>query len=306
MPRLFSLILFLSALSADEKPFVTCRISGQLANNLNQIATTLAYAWDNGADPFFPELNNPALNTAYNKNRFFFRLNSNNPPRPIQYIYDEYEGGGGWWDCKTIPFKPDQYLSGDFFCWRHFHHYRDKFIDLFAPSHEITAYIRYKYSWIIDNPKAVSVHVRTYNKQYHETIMKFLGLDYYEEAFEYFPDDALFVVFSDRINWCKQHFQKFNKKFVFIEDNDHVEDFQLMTLLKNHIISNSCYSWWAAYLSNHLDKTVIAPNRNGRLDNYFNDRLYLYDWILVDPNLNEPYPYDMKDYDKYSKSIDTQ
>ena len=108
-------ILCKSPVQGEQIPFVTCRISGQLANNLNQIATTLAYAWDYGADPFFPELNKSEWNISYNRDRFFFRLNYSFPPRGLLSIYNEYAHEGGWWECNQIPFQPDQYLSGDFF-----------------------------------------------------------------------------------------------------------------------------------------------------------------------------------------------
>lgn len=312
MCRILSVIYLLvfmnysSLLQGEQVPFVTCRITGQLTNNLNQIATTLAYAWDYGAEPFFPELNKLEWNISYNRDRFFFRLNNLPPPRSIQNIYDEYANEGGWWECNRIVFKPDQYLSGDFFCWKHFHHHRERFIDLFAPSDDVLEYIYSKYFDLLSHPKTVSIHVRTYNKEYHESTMRFVGLEYYEKAMNYFPEDTLFVVFSDRINWCKQHFPVFNKQVVFIEGNDQVEDFFLMSMLRSHVISNSCYSWWAAYLNRQPEKVIIAPQRTGRPLSNINDNIYFSDWILIDPNLNEPYPSDIKDFDIRSTSVDTQ
>jgi len=151
----------------------------------------------------------------------------------------------------------------------------------------------------------VSVHVRTYNKEYHETTVRFLGMDYYKKAMEFFPKDSLFVIFSDRINWCRRHFP--SDRCVFIEGNNHIQDFFLMSLLKNHIISNSCYSWWAAYLCNHPDKIVVAPENSGRSnDDLIRENINLPDWNLISFELEETYPADMKDYDLYSKSIDTQ
>jgi len=272
---------------------------------MNQIATTMAYAWDYDVEAFFPELDKSEWNISYNCERFFSRINASPLPRPIQNYYNEYDGGGGWWDCNPVPFKPDLYLIGDFFCWKHFHHYRERFVDLFAPSPEVLTSIRNRYSDLLNHPNSVSVHVRTYNKEYHDSVMRFIGLEYYEKSLNLFPKDTLFVVFSDRINWCKEHFPSFKKKFIFIERGDHIEEFFLMSMLKNHIISNSCYSWWAAYLNNQ-DKVVIAPKRTGRLLEDLNKNIYFPDWILVDPNLDEPYPKDMKDFDAYSQSVDTQ
>jgi hypothetical protein len=308
MYRISSLIftVFFALTGFSDNSFVTCRISGQLANNMNQIATTLAYAWDYGAEPFFPELHKEEWNISYNQSRFFFRLNDGNPPRPIQNFYNEYENGGGWWDCNQVQFKTDQYLVGDFFCWKHFHHHRDRLVSLFAPSQTVLSYIEEKYDWLLRHPKTVSIHVRTYNKEYHDFVMRFIGLEFYEKSMNVFPEDTLFVVFSDRINWCKRHFSSFNKQIIFIEGNDHIEDFFLMSMLKSHIISNSCYSWWAAYLNDQSGKIVIAPERTGRLQNELDNNIYFPDWILIEPNLEEPYPVDMKDFDHRSTSVDTQ
>lgn len=78
--------------------------------------------------------------------------------------------------------------------------------------------------------------------------------DYYERAMEQFPD-AEFLVFSDDVEWCKT--QPLFKDCEFAGGNTEIEDFNLMAGCKGHIIANSSFSWWAAYLSGN--KTV-APS----------------------------------------------
>src|SRR5437016_5021446 len=80
---LIHLVLFMNILIS--KPYVTCHLSGQLGNQLYQIATTLAYAWDNNADPIFPDLNRKDLNIPINCKRVFYRLNKSSLPRPVAH-----------------------------------------------------------------------------------------------------------------------------------------------------------------------------------------------------------------------------
>ena len=61
---------------AVNEPFVTCEISGQLGNQLFQIANTLAYAWDYHAQSIFPELNKSEWNISTNRDRVFYPCDS--------------------------------------------------------------------------------------------------------------------------------------------------------------------------------------------------------------------------------------
>lgn len=73
------------------------------------------------------------------------------------------------------------------------------------------------------------------------------------------PDATLFV-FSDDIDWAKEHLDTAGLPAVFMPRGDAVGDMNLMSLCRGFILSNSTYSWWAQYLA-VPDRQVWAPDR---------------------------------------------
>ncbi|NTV55781.1 MAG: alpha-1,2-fucosyltransferase [Deltaproteobacteria bacterium] len=72
-----------------------------------------------------------------------------------------------------------------------------------------------------------------------------------------------FFVFSDDPPWAIQNL-KVPCRVTFLEPSlgeRSFEDLWLMSTCRNHIIANSSFSWWGAWLSNNPDKAVIAPRQ---------------------------------------------
>jgi len=291
----------------SDRSFVTCQLEGQLGNQLFEIATTLAYAWDYDVEPYFSSLNEPRYTKPYNKEHLFFRLNTEQPPRLIQNTYTESK----WYSADRIPFKRDLLLKGYLQSWKYFDHYRDRLLQVFAPLESDRVYLQNKYGDLIANENTVAVHVRTQSFLVHQKgVHPFMGFEYYRRAFELFPKETLFVIFSDRTEWCQIHFSEWEKNFIFIDGNDHIQDLFLMSLMKHQVIANSTLSWWAAYINENPNKIVVAPRHWMRADYpdcipdhaLFND-LYLPGWQIVENDITAPYPEDLMLYGP-SKSID--
>ena len=108
-----------------------------------------------------------------------------------------------------------------------------------------------------ENP--VSLHIRRTDyldlAHHHNN----LGLDYYEEALSHFDEDRNVVIFSDDPEWCKEQSLFDDDRFLVAEGNINYTDMCLMSLCEAHIIANSSFSWWGAWLANR--GKVIAPTR---------------------------------------------
>lgn len=298
--------------------YVSVVCNGQLGNQMFKIASTLAYAWDHNLKPVFPSLNNPGDNLIYNRDRFFGRLDCSEAPVTLK----EYQLPV--LNYAKLPEMNDVLMEGGFFSYRYFDHHRNRLLDVFAPSEKLLDEVITKYGDLVQKENTVAIHVRTYSKITHATGLHFVGLEYFANAMEYFPQDSLFVVFTDRAAWTKHHFQKrFPKKnFVFIEGNDHLVDLILMSKMKHHILSNSTYSWWAAYLNQNPNKLVVHPVLKSNwwtivkktirpVANLFrsnppmafrDEEYYMPDWKAVEYLVQE-YPEDMNHFADESKSV---
>lgn len=116
---------------------------------------------------------------------------------------------------------------------------------------------------------AVSLHVRRgdYASVAHTNQTHGLApLEYYCEAIRVMREripSAVFFVFSDDLAWCRVNLP-LGESAVFVEGNGGAmayEDLRLMSRCNHHIIANSSFSWWGAFLNPSTAKVVIAPAR---------------------------------------------
>ena len=86
-------------------------------------------------------------------------------------------------------------------------------------------------------------------------------LEYYDEALKCLPQNFPVIVFSDDPKWCHEQELFSGDRFNISDDNSADFDLCLMSMCKCHVIANSSYSWWAAWLSTNKDKKVVAPQQ---------------------------------------------
>ena len=124
-------------------------------------------------------------------------------------------------------------------------------------------------SELIASKQSVSVHVR--RGDYVETrrikqVYNACGPDYYLRCVDYMKQlvkNPYFFIFSDDPQWAKDNLKQLNPAVIVDcnRTNKDYEDIWLMSRCNHHIIANSTFSWWGAWLNPREDKIVLAPKQ---------------------------------------------
>ncbi len=116
---------------------------------------------------------------------------------------------------------------------------------------------------------SICLHIRSYSEKPGDEAGKgALSIDYYSKGIEKINTEVqnpYFFIFTDDPEWVASRNLSFNFPFTLVTHNKAkgnsgaVEDLWLMSQCKHHVIANSTFNWWGAWLSNNPDKIVITP-----------------------------------------------
>jgi Glycosyl transferase family 11 len=133
----------------------------------------------------------------------------------------------------------------------------------------------------------VSLHIRRGDATLPTEGRVVLPMEFYKQAISIIKEqliDPAFFVFSDDMAFVRENLPR-DSRMVFVELNDEFtahEDLRLMASCRHHIIANSTFSWWGAWLNPRADKMVVAPKHwfVGVENSY--SGLLPRDWMLTD------------------------
>lgn len=124
----------------------------------------------------------------------------------------------------------------------------------------------------VENTNAVAVHVRRGDYVLLKSAAKFHGalpLSYYIRCLSRIREvvkNPHFFVFSDDPIWCAEHLPLHPEEATFVNHNPNDaawQDLALMVACHHHIIANSSFSWWGAWLADQQlvcdERLVFAP-----------------------------------------------
>lgn len=277
------------------KNYISCEIKGGLGNQLFQIATTHIFGLQYGLEPIIKKID--CSPSAFDSRPVYwdsiFHKIQTCPVNEFKKInFNRINETSLRFNHFELSSDKSYFLDGYFQSPKYFNQNRDKILDLFQLD-EINSNLVEKYYEKLQNEvnnsnKIISLHVRRGDyialKYFHFN----LDINYYIKATEYFENDVLFLIFSDDINWCKENFNFINNKY-FVEGLSDVQELILMSKCDGHIIANSSFSWWGAWLNPKVNKKIVAP-RSWFVFSEQNDAImdiYEEDWYVINLNISE-------------------
>lgn len=132
----------------------------------------------------------------------------------------------------------------------------------------------------VQSDEVISLHIRRGDYLHLQTFHPVPPIEYYAEALKKFPDVPV-IIFSDDPKWCMMQ-SLFDPDRFFISQNNKAEyDMCFMSMCTHHIIANSSFSWWGAWLAK--SENVIAPKVwfGSSLSEHDTSDLYLDHWEVI-------------------------
>lgn len=255
---------------------ITCQLSGGLGNQIFQIFATLAYSIRYNISVMFEYTNEtteymtlegPKMRDTY-WNTFFVNIIglttyslSHNSMIDISSFFPYKEP---MFEYKELPVEistRNMKLVGYFQSYKYFQD-KEEYIFKLLKIHKLQEMVKNIYDLPLED--SVSMHFRIGDYQYLDK-HPIVSLEYYKKALRYIGKNDV-VVFSQKedeplvniqLNILREEFPE----TTFTKIDETISDWEqllLMSCCKDHIIANSTFSWWGAYL-NRGNKVVCYP-----------------------------------------------
>jgi len=228
---------------------VTFRPIGRLGNNMFQTAAAIAYAKKYGYEWRVPVNRYPGDVDPWLLTNFWPNL----PTTDRRWIGDRYEQH----DPKDFNYNPIPNIGpctlvGFFQSEKFFEGAQDEVRAAFPLKH----YPEYE--------GYVSIHVRRGDYVTNANSFPPLTKEFITNAMVFFYENLKrgykLVWFSDDIKWCIDSFKSIYKSDIYLDEPNEYIALSKMASCSHHIIANSTFSWWGAWLGHNPDRIVVSPS----------------------------------------------
>jgi Glycosyl transferase family 11 len=265
--------------SVEDEEFVTVVLNGGLGNQMFEVAAAYAYGQNHQKKLIMDHsIKNISKRSTYFDTKFKWTRND---------VLKK-----SWKECKEKRFmfdelplvKGDVKLVGYFQSSKYFDEYRKDIVDLYNTT-------KVKLPTEIEGVK-VSVHFRRGDYVGHamHTNQQMQYYIYAVKLLQTFDYDLNLVIFSDDIVWCKENLASLWREQTgvkltyldeYMENVTDEEEMSLMSQCDHHIIANSSFSWWGAYMDLKPDAKTVAPKQwfNNEIKEW--DDIYCAGWLVI-------------------------
>jgi len=263
------------------------KLKGGLGNMLFQIAAGYSFAIKNNTELCFINLeehleylNNDSTHQVNLKHAFeYLKLNQFSNKKTVNKQPQKYTVSSFPFEYFNLIPKNDSLIEDFFQSEKYFLDNEKAIKNDFKATDEIKEMLN-KFDFF--SYRTTAIHVRrgdyiNFNQFHHVQ-----SIEYYQKAIDLTKDfTEKFIIFSDDIQWCKNNFK--GNKFIFIENQKDYIELYMMANCQNNIISNSSFSWWAAWLNENKNKVIIAPQKwFGPALNYLSEKDIIPEqWIKI-------------------------
>lgn len=191
------------------------------------------------------------------------------PPHDIPIDYQTYHETG--FHYQEIPSNATCILLSGYF--QSFHYFQEewKHIRTLLSIDQRQKEIIQKYP--MEYNQYISMHFRRGDYQYLQEYHPCLSIEYYQNAIHFLCEHQTLtriLYFCEKEDWCQvwKMIEILSLQFPqlqFISVSEDIQDWEqllLMSSCRHHILANSTFSWWGAYLNHEkIDKIICYPTK---------------------------------------------
>lgn len=229
---------------------ITTRLVGRLGNSLYQVAACIAYAkkfnYQQWGVPFVPTGDEGMKSAIHN----VFPNLPKTGDRPRQWPRDGYEPRN--YDFFEFENQGSDVLLAGFWQSYKWFEWCNEEIKAWFHMDRLPGYEEY-----------VSLHIRLGDYVNNSDSFPPINMEYIRKAIAEMDnrtDLKKYLVFSDDMQWCFDNLKNDGVHTFEFHHASEREDLQMMVSCGSHVISNSSFAFWGAYLGHNKDRVIVAPH----------------------------------------------